>query len=234
MRAFVAIAAVIGLLATQLAADEPKKDDGISPAMKPYAEKLLELAKTYERLGRIDDELRWAPGLCRMPQPGRPQFSDSKDDDTHGRKLYSLFAKDQQKYFETNNVRKDVVTAPIGQIIVKESWVPEETKLAQTPAPIVKKTNPDAKPPLNHVDHFLPYVQKDGKWYKASKLAGLYVMMKFDPKTPDTDQGWIYGTVSADLKRVTAVGKIASCMECHTKTKHDRQFGIRVVVSGGE
>src|SRR5260221_2861065 len=82
-------------------AENPVKDekrDEIPAAMKPYADKLLEVAKTYVRFGRFDDEMRWAPYLCRMPQAGRPQFSDSKDNETHGRKLYSLFAKDRADY----------------------------------------------------------------------------------------------------------------------------------------
>jgi hypothetical protein len=61
--------------------------------------------------------------------------------------------------------------------------------------------------------------------YKAAKPAGLFVMMKLDPKTPGTDAGWVYGTLSADGKAVTAAGKVESCMKCHQDAKHDRLFG---------
>ncbi len=232
--AITAAVIVAGLL--PVLADEPKKDneEAIPAAMKPYAVKLLEIAKTYERFGRVDDEIRWAPFLCRMPQPGKAHFSTSKDDETHGRKLYSLFAKDHKAYVQTHALAKDVKTAEVGQAIVKESWIPEETKIEGRPQPIVRKTNPDGKLEFEHNDHFLPYAQKNGKWYKASKPAGLFVMMKFDPKTPETDQGWIYGTVSADRKHVTGMGKIASCMECHQKARHDRLFGIGVKAEGGD
>src|SRR5262245_55857183 len=93
---FIITVVVAGIV--QVHADEPKKetDAAIPAAMKPHVEKLLEVAKTYERFGRVDDEVRWAPFFCRMPQPGRAQFSTSKDDDTHGRKLYSIFAKDRK------------------------------------------------------------------------------------------------------------------------------------------
>ena len=51
-------------------------------------------------------------------------------------------------------------------------------------------------------------------------------MVKLDPSTPDTDAGWVYGTVSADGKQVNASGRIASCMKCHQQAKHDRLFGL--------
>ena len=48
------------------------------------------------------------------------RFSASKDTETHGQKLYSLFAKQREAYLK--------LTAPvaIGQIIIKESWVAED------------------------------------------------------------------------------------------------------------
>jgi hypothetical protein len=200
----------------------------IAPAMKPYADKLIEVAKTYENYARVDDEMRWAPTLCRMPMPGAAHFSISKDDDTHGRKLYSVFAKQRDAYFKVNQDAKERVESPVGQIIVKESWFPDEVKPGDKREPTrVKRLAPEGTPldPFR-VDHFKPYATRDGKTYKAARPAGLFVMMKFDPKTSDTDAGWVYCTVAADRKTVTAVGKIASCMECHQKTRHDRLFGM--------
>ena len=54
----------------------------------------------------------------------------------------------------------------------------------------------------------------------------LFIMFKLDPKTPQTDNGWVYGTVSADAKNVTSAGRVKSCMDCHTEAKHDRLFGL--------
>lgn len=51
-------------------------------------------------------------------------------------------------------------------------------------------------------------------------------MMKLDPKTPGTDDGWVYATLAADGRTVTAAGRIESCMKCHRETKTDRLFGM--------
>jgi hypothetical protein len=71
---------------------------------------------------RVDDEFRWAPGLCRRPNPGRARTSASLDDQTHGRKLYSLFARNRDEYLAV----ADDSPVAVGQVIVKQSWIPEE------------------------------------------------------------------------------------------------------------
>jgi hypothetical protein len=209
-----------------LARAEPEKAaPTISEPMKPYAKQMLEVAKNYPNYGRVDDEYRWAPWLCRMPDPGQARFSTSKDEDSHGRKLYSVFAKNRESYNLLSFAKeKKVIDVPVGQVIVKESWLPEEVKDGKIPHPEQKRRKlPDG---MEVFESFLPYATRDGKVYKATKIAGLFIMMKTDPKTAETDQGWIYGTVSADLKDVTAIGKIDSCMECHVKATKDRLFGL--------
>ena len=65
-------------------------------------------------------------------------------------------------------------------------------------------------------------------------------MLKFDPKTPNTDNGWVYGTVTPSNEtsangttgekgqfKVTSAGKIASCIACHESAEHDRVFGLK-------
>jgi hypothetical protein len=52
-------------------------------------------------------------------------------------------------------------------------------------------------------------------------------MFKLDPKTPGTDEGWVYGTVTADGKTVTSAGRVASRMKCHQEAPHDRLFGLK-------
>jgi hypothetical protein len=54
---------------------------------------------------------------------------------------------------------------------------------------------------------------------------GLFVMVKLDPKTEGTDEGWIYGCVSP-AGEITAAGKIASCARCHALAKHERLYGL--------
>ncbi|HQR08399.1 MAG TPA: hypothetical protein PLN21_16335 [Gemmatales bacterium] len=195
---------------------------------------LLDAAAHFKAWGRVDDEMRWAPYLCRMPNPGQPRPSASTDGATHGQKLYSLFARKRDEYFYLIPAQ-DV---SVGQMIVKESWVPEEitdpkkkpdkrnidfNKIIRTPAPEVK---PGKKQQEHEGDHFYPYVWKGDKVYSASKPAGLFIMMKLDPGTEGTDAGWVYGTLTADGKKVTSAGKVASCMKCHQEARHDRLFGV--------
>jgi hypothetical protein len=164
-------------------------------------------------------------------QSGTAHVSASQDADTHGRKLYSLFARDREAYFHLAS-RK---SAPVGQVLVKQSWVPEEVPAAATaaiPRSEILVTPPregeDKKGGLYKGDHFWPFaVGKDGKRYKATKLAGLFLMLKLDPRTPGTDAGWLYGTVTPDGKKVTSVGRVESCMKCHQEAKHDRLFGLQ-------
>jgi hypothetical protein len=53
-------------------------------------------------------------------------------------------------------------------------------------------------------------------------------MFKAAEATPDTDDGWVYATVTAD-GQVTAAGRVASCMSCHdTAATHERLFGVPV------
>jgi hypothetical protein len=202
----------------RLANSSPKTDSPDSI----FRKEILQAARDYKSWGRVDDEMRWAPELCRMPQPGRPWFSASKDEDTHGQKLYSLFIKKRDAYFSLGKTK----TAPVGQVIVKESWIPEETSEVKPGRfdPDFKKIERTGDPITG--DHFYPYATKGGKVYKAAKSAGLFVMMKLDSKTQDTDDGWVYGTASADGKSVTAAGKVESCMRCHVDAKYDRQFGL--------
>src|SRR5262245_57773259 len=221
------IGAAAWLIASRADDTARKTADGFTLAQQQFANKLLDSVKEYEKFGRVDDEYRWAPELCRMPNPGRAQVSASSDSDTHGKKLYSLFAKDRWAYVLQNGMGKPVA---VGQVIVKESWVPEEVKDVVKKEILTKehrKRKQGESYDFNNYDHFSPYATKDGKTFKASKKAGLFVMMKLDPKTPETDSGWVYGTTDTDLKTVTAVGKIASCMECHQKAKNDRLFGLK-------
>jgi hypothetical protein len=215
---------------------------------KQFHDKLLEVAKTYTSYGRVDDEMRWAPELCRMPMPGMARYSGSSDEATHGRKLYSIFARDRLAYL---NVKKTTIALGIrsavqdrktrdnvSQVIVKESWLPQEVATPKTPE-LRREPAPYANPPKTERkradfadrDHFHPYVTKNGKTYKAARQGDLFIMFKLDPKAAGTDEGWVYGTVTADLKKVTSAGRVASCMKCH-ETKPSRLFGLPLVHEG--
>ncbi len=170
---------------------------------------LQAIAKTYKAWGRVDDELRWAPFLCRMPMPAKPAFSVAAAGG-HAQKLYSLFAKDREAY------AKRGAQAP-GQVLVKESLVAE--RVEGPPAPV-----PMAMQGIGDEDHFHPYVVRDGATYRAGAPMGLYVMLK--KGGADTDAGWVYGTIAAD-GTVTSAGKVASCMGCHRDAPGDRLFGVK-------
>jgi len=186
--------------------------DVAAPAVDPgLAAQVRTIAAEYQSWGRIDDELRWAPWLCRIPLPGLARMSASSDSATHGQKLYSVFVKKRDTY-------------PMGphteQVVVKESWTSE---LVTDPSVMYQperfRDSPDAG------DHFYPYAMKDGMIYRAAARAGLYIMFKLDAATPGTDGGWVYATITAD-GQLTAAGKIQSCVGCHQEAEHDRLFGV--------
>jgi hypothetical protein len=172
-----------------------------------FAERALAIAARYTEWGRVDDELRWAPWLCRIPLPGVARMSASDHAATHGQKLYSVFVKNRDAY-------------PAGpsadQVVVKESWTAEVVSQAY---------EPEKDRRFDGGDHFYPYARKDGVVYRAAERAGLYIMFKVDPATPNTDAGWVYATITA-AGQLTAAGRVDSCMRCHQEAKYDRLFGV--------
>src|SRR5437870_10625362 len=76
-------------------------------------------------------------------------------------------------------------------------------------------------------------VRRDGRLYRPAARSGLFIMFKTEPGTPGTDEGWVYGTVTADGKQVTSAGRVESCMACHRDAPHDRLFGLPVEVRTG-
>jgi hypothetical protein len=198
---------------TEAAAPAPGLADADSVASidPAVAAQVRAIAAEYPAWGRVDDQLRWAPWLCRIPLPGLARASASTDGATHGQKLYSVFVKKHDTYPDGPNT---------GQVVVKESWTSEPvTDPSVTYDPAAARYNPDAG------DHFYPYVMKDGRVYRAAARAGLYIMFKLDAATPGTDGGWVYATVTAD-GQLTAAGKISSCIGCHQEADHDRLFGV--------
>ena len=190
---------------------DPADAGAPAPIDEAFAAAAVQIAADYTAWGRVDDELRWAPWLCRIPLPGIVRPSDSNGATTHGQKLYSVFAKNHDAY---------PAGPQDGQVVVKQSWTAE---LVTSPdaafSPASARFEPDAG------DHFYGYAQGDGGVYRAGQLAGLYIMFRLDPATPDTDEGWVYATITAD-GQVTAAGRVASCMGCHEVATHERLFGV--------
>jgi hypothetical protein len=182
--------------------------DATTPTPGPFDEQVLAIAAQYASWGRVDDELRWAPFLCRQPLPGITRPSESDDGTTHGKKLYSVFAKNHAAY---PNGPHD------GQVVVKESWIPEAVP---TPDGGFQPTAA-----VDAGDHFYPYARGDGGVFRAAAPAGLFIMFKVDAATAETDLGWVYATVSTS-GQVTSAGRVASCMGCHEVAEHERLFGV--------
>ncbi|HKQ71024.1 MAG TPA: hypothetical protein VJT73_16875 [Polyangiaceae bacterium] len=188
------------------------------PIVAAFAEEARRIAANYQSWGRVDDEWRWAPFLCRLPLPAVARPSQSDDPSTHGQKLYSVFAKNHAAY-------------PAGphtdQAVVKESWVPEVvTEPDANYNPGSYRTSADAGARSADADHFYGYAKGEGGVvYRAATPAGLFIMFKLAPTTPDTDQGWVYATVTT-AGQVTSAGRIASCMGCHEAADHERLFGV--------
>jgi hypothetical protein len=182
-----------------------------SPKPPRFERQLLEIAREYAAWGRVDDEVRWAPWLCRMPNPSVARFSAGEEGRAHGGKLYFVFAKDREAY-----VAAAKGPQAVGQAVVKESWTPREVDASTERRRVHDEGARGA---------YVPYAERDGTIWHASERAGLFILFKADTAA-DTDGGWVYGTVTADGKRVTASGRVASCMACHAKAEHDRLFGL--------
>lgn len=80
-------------------------------------------ARQYPSYGRVDEDLHFALADCRPPIPPTLRMSASRDETTHGRKQYYLFAKDREAYLQARDVDQ-----PDGQTVVKESWIPGMTR----------------------------------------------------------------------------------------------------------
>lgn len=179
---------------------------------------LLEIAAEYRRYRRVSDSTNWAPALCTIPPPVGAQISKSTDDATHGRKLYYIFAKDAPGYLDLSF--GDHRTSNVGQAVVKEAFKPVMVTADQIP-PLVATDFGHRVLPESYVRG------DDGAVFRTGDPAGLYIMMKLEPGTVDTDQGWVYAVTSPDAKSILAAGNIESCRGCHERTSRDRLFGLR-------
>jgi hypothetical protein len=175
-----------------------------SPAAPgPFDARLLDAARAYAGWTKVTSTFGWASTDCAAPPPPPTLHAGtSKDDATHGQKLFHLFARNHSDY--VSDFKKP---APIGQVLVKESWRPVQV-------PLEEEKKPDLDTAL-----------REGKRYRKGERMGLFVMLKLGDKVEGTDHGWIYGVVSGDGARVIAAGKLASCIGCHANAPGDRLFG---------
>ena len=183
-----------------------------------FHELLLSAAKAHETYGRVDDVLRFAPYMCMAPPAQPVRASASKDEGTHGQKLYYLFAWDAAAYlkesrpdhYKARTQPPTYANKPAEQVLIKQSWTCVATEKEARSEP--------AKP------H--PYLRKDGKLFTTGEKKDLFLMVKLAEKTDGTDRGWVYGTVSPDVKTVGSSGRVQSCMACHHTAGDGRLFGL--------
>ncbi len=210
-----------------------------------FSDRLLEIARSYETYDRTDYAMRLTGVVCDFspdrfisgltpagtfqPDPQPMHLSASGGPSTHGKKLYLVFTKNGQEATAASPAGKH----PVGQVVVKEAWVPEEVKDDGQPLqPIARKVKVRREGESNAAAEemelpVLPYARSNGRLYHAAQQAGLFIMFKLDPATPGTDEGWVYGTVTADGKQVTSAGRVEACIRCHANAPHDRVFGPR-------
>jgi hypothetical protein len=189
----------------------------------------LAVADGYKRWLRLDNRMRWAPSLCKAPAPSEARFSASADVDTHGEKLYTLYALDPVAYGHPEATKVQVPPLPAGlprveQVLVKQAWRASEVPgwAERTFGSTWGKSR-------------LAPVERDGVFYGGDTLQGLYLILRLAPDEPrgGTDEGWVYATVAPSASEaepwiLTGVGAMKSCMECH----HDvdgaggRLFGL--------
>ena len=60
-----------------------------------------------------------------------------------------------------------------------------------------------------------PRVAVGDKTLELGKRSDLFVMLKQDPKTEGSDQGWVYGVIDPSSHEIKSAGAVASCIACH-------------------
>jgi len=176
-------------------------DENPGTSYGPFDATLLKIAQTYQtNYFPVNVKPHLSPVDCQLPPPSL-HLSASADPETHGRKLYHLFVKQH----ENGSYMPEKKDSPVGQALVKEAWEPEEAE--------------------DEGDLFDYRVRMNGRSYRAGRKAGLFIMYKMEPTTPDTDNGWVYGTLAVDGTKVTSAGRVEACMKCHLKAPYDRLFG---------
>jgi hypothetical protein len=199
-----------------------------------FEKRMLEIARTYESydhgnvtmliaIPQCTFDLTTPDGIFESREP--VEVSTSGDASTHGKKLYLLFAKFP---LPVAGRKMKLPKNPVGQAVVKEAWIPEEVEDTGKPLPLIRRQLKGVKPNHRvwHLETYVPYARTGGHLYHAKEKAGLFIMFKTDPNTPGTDEGWVYGTVTPDEKKVLSAGKVKSCMDCHRLAPYDRLFGL--------
>ena len=184
----------------------------VDPKLSPETEaQLRAVARTYLKSQLVNPEPWVAPTQCFMPATAA-LLSEAKASSPHGGKLYYLFARDRKPLVH----KAESKAQPVGQFLVKESWV-ADTVTDDKPQSVYKHAS--GKSLSGRAWH-------EGKTLQVGDPLDLFIMLKQDPKTPHTDDGWVYAVVSRDGHTISHAGQIQSCIDCHQDAKHDRILGV--------
>lgn len=171
-----------------------------------FAEQIHSIAGDYFDYAKVDDQPHFAPAPCApataFDDGPAIRLSSAGPNSLHAEKLYYLYVKNHESYLKPNEG-----SAPVGQVIVKQGYLAHEIT---TDNAFHRNTK--------------AVVERNGRKYTTGEPLALFIMMKLDEKTPNTDHGWIYGVTDFGGK-VSAAGVVDACASCHAHAPHDRLFG---------
>ncbi|HPF40708.1 MAG TPA: hypothetical protein P5081_00175 [Phycisphaerae bacterium] len=217
---------IVGCSPTDAPAPEKQPDANrvtIRPAdsIESRRDAILAAARDYRSFDFVSPELRWSPYDCAPPPPIGPRFSASDSEATHGRKLYYLYARNGEAYMSLPTREGP---QPTGQTLVKEAWIPREVAADFVTE---RDPSPSLRPVGNPGDPRTPDpVALDGKRWGPGEKGPLFVMHYLGTSAEESDDGWIYATLTPDGAEITAMGLIDSCMKCHQRAERGRLFGL--------
>ena len=167
----------------------------------------------------VGPHLNWSPFLCMMPPAARALHSTVEAEGGHGSKIYALRSNQGEAYMKLGT--EEEVELPLFTVLVKEAFAPVLHAGEDAPSP---HSTPGWE--LATSQGYIPFAERDGLTYRTGAPRGLFVMLRLPQDTPDTMDGWAFGTVDA-AGRVTGAGAMESCIRCHQTAEHGGLFGWR-------
>ncbi len=169
---------------------------------------LLDIIAGYDKLPLFNYTVKMAAVDTRPYNPNDPIVyppttifkSRSTDSTTHGGKVFRLRIKDDSNYAYD-------LSQPTGQTIVMATYDYTQSRITLGEGKSLK---------MNDSLHLVPGTPRN-----------YYIMFKSNATDYKTDNGWVYGVVTPDGKKVLQKGLIASCMRCHSESKTDRTLGAK-------
>jgi hypothetical protein len=210
----------------EAAALAPSTTSAPAPATARHEELVALAAREYRRWRLVDDEMHWAPGLCRAQLRGYEHVSDANTA-AHADKLYRLWGLDIQAYgvavgWTEPHAPPESQTMTMSELLGRAAMPPAVRQV------LVKESfeaHPFDARPFAESSLEIGTAMKDGQAYVAGDPIGLFVMLELDEPSTPTDDGWIYGVVAPDGNVVEASAD-GACRDCHAQ-RPNRLFGMQ-------